>query len=420
MQAACGLAASLDDVAGEAAGSETTVIVLAPAELVDERPQRHRAVDAATGDDHVGAGGERARDRNRTQIGVGGKDFLRQLGAGVHFAHPGRAQFRHARQHVVALDDGDPEFHAGFRGQFAERRGAAGGIHAARVAHHLDALVADVADDAFHGHIDEIGGIARIRCFGARRRQNGHGELGQIVEHQVIDLPAAHQLRAGNRTVAPEAGGANDAHDLVRHVWSLGKCSSFSTQAASRLSRNAATPSAPSLRIWRANACAARSRMGPNSTSAHSCSSALVAAFAPGAQRAMPWRTVSSLASKAVASSATKSTKPMRSASVPSMRSPDSASRRAWAWPMRATTKGAIWAGTRPSVVSLSANFASLRASAMSAAQARPKPPPMAAPSTTATTTLGRRASAIMKSPKVRLCAAIGSVSPAAAVLCWL
>ena len=95
-------------------------------------------------------------------------------------------------------------------------------------------------------------------------------------------------------------------------VMALGSCSIFSTQAASRLSRNAATPSAPSLRIWRANACAARSRMGPRSTSAHCCSSALVAAFAPGAQRAMPWRTATSLASRAVASSATKSTRPMR------------------------------------------------------------------------------------------------------------
>ena len=159
-----------------------------------------------------------ARDRNRAQIGVGGKNLLRQLGAGVHFAHPGRAQFRHARQHVVALDDGDLELHAGFLGEPRQRRGAAGGIHAARVAHHLDALRADVANDAFHGHIDEIGGVARIRRFGAHRRQNGHGEFGQVIEHQVIDLPAAHQLRAGNRTVAPETRGAADAHDLFSHA----------------------------------------------------------------------------------------------------------------------------------------------------------------------------------------------------------
>ena len=55
VQAAGGLAAAFDDVAGEAARGEPVEVVGRPAELVHQHAERHRAVDAAAGDDDVGA-----------------------------------------------------------------------------------------------------------------------------------------------------------------------------------------------------------------------------------------------------------------------------------------------------------------------------------------------------------------------------
>ena len=55
VQAAGRLAAAFDDVAGEAAGGQPVVVVGPPAELVHQHAERDRAVDAAAGDDDVGA-----------------------------------------------------------------------------------------------------------------------------------------------------------------------------------------------------------------------------------------------------------------------------------------------------------------------------------------------------------------------------
>ncbi len=85
--------------------------------------------------------------------------------------------------------------------------------------------------------------------------------------------------------------------------------------------------------------------------------------------------------------------------------------RRAWVKPTRSVTNGAICAGGIPKLVSLRRNFASAVTSVTSATQARPKPPPMAAPSTKAITTCGCSLSLIMTSPKARLLLATSSAS---------
>jgi hypothetical protein len=54
-QAAGGLRSALEQVAREAALSELVEILGAPAELVDQRTERKRRVDATTGDDDVRA-----------------------------------------------------------------------------------------------------------------------------------------------------------------------------------------------------------------------------------------------------------------------------------------------------------------------------------------------------------------------------
>ena len=76
MQSAGGLRAAFDDVAGEAAGGQQIVVGRRPAELVDQRAERHRAVDAAAGNDDVGARVERLRDGEGAEVGIGAEDAL--------------------------------------------------------------------------------------------------------------------------------------------------------------------------------------------------------------------------------------------------------------------------------------------------------------------------------------------------------
>ena len=79
---------------------------------------------------------------------------------------------------------------------------------------------------------------------------------------------------------------------------------------------------------------------------------------------------------------------------------------------MRATTNGAICAGTRPTVTSGVPICALFSAIAQSEMATRPTPPPMAAPSISAITAFGS-ASAISSSvPKRRLEAAVASFAP--------
>ncbi|MCY1239798.1 hypothetical protein D9M72_526110 [compost metagenome] len=102
-------------------------------------------------------------------------------------------------------------------------------------------------------------------------------------------------------------------------------------------------------------------------------------------------------ASSSALSAASWSTSPIATAASPLMRSPVRPRRRVAAAPMRCTTNGAICAAMMPSVVSDSAKRASRVASTMSAAHARPMPPPIAAPSTAAMTGTGSALSRCMK-----------------------
>jgi hypothetical protein len=215
VQAAGRLAAALDDVAGQAAGSQQVEVGSGPAELVHQRPQRHRAVDAASGDHHLGTGRERGGDRQRAEIGVGAQHLLGQGFAAEHVLDAARAQGRHLRADVVALDHRDAQRDACRLGQRLQRGRASVRIDAARVADHLDALPLQFGEHRLHRDVDEVGGPAHLGLLGARRRKNGHRRFGQVVEHQVVEPAALHQLRRGHHAVAPEARGAADADDLA-------------------------------------------------------------------------------------------------------------------------------------------------------------------------------------------------------------
>ena len=141
------------------------------------------------------------------------------------------------------------------------------------------------------------------------------------------------------------------------------------------------------------------------------CSSCLVAATAPGAA-ARRARSASATAAPSAPSATTVFTRPAACAWAALQRAPLSRHCRATASPSRCQTKGAICAGGRPSVTSGVANTERSVAITTSAQHTRPKPPPMAGPSTAITSHCGSSVSACSTSPKPRFMAISGSSSP--------
>jgi hypothetical protein len=202
--AAGGLRAALDQVAGQAAWRQLVQVVGFPVEAGDQRRQRHRAVDAAAGDDDVGAGGQRRGDREGAEVGVGAHHLGREGGAGEHL---GRARGAHGldlRHQVVAQHGGDLQVHALGLRRSHQRVAAGRRVDAAGVGDDLDAARLDLLHQRLHGR-DEVGRIALGRVLGLGADQQRHGDLGQVVEDQHVDVAALDQLRRGEFGVAPEA-----------------------------------------------------------------------------------------------------------------------------------------------------------------------------------------------------------------------
>ncbi len=65
-------------------------------------------------------------------------------------------------------------------------------------------------------HIQEVAGIAAGRVALLLQRENGHGEFGEILQRQVIELAAFRQVDRRIEIVAPEAAAVADAY-LILH-----------------------------------------------------------------------------------------------------------------------------------------------------------------------------------------------------------
>ena len=214
VQSARGLAATFNDVTHQASCSQQIQRVAAPAELVHQDPQCHGGIHTAPGDDHLRPGVQGRLDRQRAQIGVGRQDLRRQWRAALHFTHRRgrRAQLINQWHDVVARDHGNVERHALLHGQCRQRRSAGVRVDAARVADDPNAVCHHVLQHRFHGHRDEIRGVTQLGLFLARAGQNGHGQLGQIVKHQVVNLSAGDQLRRADAAVAPKPASAANSY----------------------------------------------------------------------------------------------------------------------------------------------------------------------------------------------------------------
>ena len=115
---------------------------------------------------------------------------------------------------VVAQQHGDLQRQLGLVAGRLQGGGAGLRVDAAGVADHANALVLDIAQQR-RQDFDKVAGITGLGIFHSRTGKDRHGDFRQVVEHQVIEPAAVHQLGGGGAGVAPEGAGAADTNRLA-------------------------------------------------------------------------------------------------------------------------------------------------------------------------------------------------------------
>ena len=157
-----GLDAALDHVARQAAAGQFVQVVRLPAELGNQRAERERAVDTATGDHDVGALPQCLGDRKRPEVGIGADELERQLAPGLQVPAAHRSQRFDFARDVVADDNRHLERYSQLFQPHFERIAAADRVHASRVRDHLDPLAGDFDGERAHHALDEVGRVSEL------------------------------------------------------------------------------------------------------------------------------------------------------------------------------------------------------------------------------------------------------------------
>jgi len=207
-----GLRAALDDVPRDGAGRQLVPFIGPPAEAVNHGRQRQRRIRRAPRDHHLRPGVQRRSQRERADIGVSAQDAVANLGK-----RPSALQVAHlvallqelvdAAQHIVALH----HRHLQPRRCLPHRPRAGPRIHAARVGHHRHPALPQPPGDAPHQR-REVARITRLRIRLFLFLQDGHGDLGQVVQRQVVERTVLHQPDRRLQPVAPKPLSVTDAY----------------------------------------------------------------------------------------------------------------------------------------------------------------------------------------------------------------
>src|SRR5690606_34444460 len=290
--------AALDDVAGDHCAGEGVPVVAGPAVVPGRRPADHGGVGGAAGDDDVGAGVERLDDAPAAEVGVGGDEPGRVAdglaGVEVGQVDAGGDQLVEAAEDVVAVDVGDGGRQPELVGDLGDGVGAAVGVEAAGVGHHLDPLVQTGAHHLLHLG-DEGAGVAAVGALGSGALEDEHRQLGQPVAGEHVDGAALHHLPGGGQAVAVEPGAVGDA-DRVGHVSSPSSEPSSMTSSVAPFStwspavpRISVTTPATGARTWCSIFMASSTtRTWPASTSSPTAQRTASTVPGSGAWRAPP------------------------------------------------------------------------------------------------------------------------------------
>jgi hypothetical protein len=93
-------------------------------------------------------------------------------------------------------------------------------VDAPGVGHDPDPVSADLGGERSHDIADKIGRVAEFWAPATRAGEQRERDLGEVVEHQEVELAAAHELCRPGGAVAPESAAAPDAHPLFTHLMS--------------------------------------------------------------------------------------------------------------------------------------------------------------------------------------------------------
>ena len=220
---ASGLGSTFVDVPGDDAGRDPVPVVRRPAMLVDQRSIGERRVGRSTGDHDVRLHAQRLDDRGRSDIGVRALDPVphgRQRLAGLHVPQLVTVLEQRVEpvHQVVPGNDRHPQWPRGRNLLEGLEQSAPTSIriHTAGVAHHPDSTTQQFRTQP----CDQRYEITCVPCRGiplALFLQDRHRDLGQIVEHQVVDRTGANLQLRGFLPVAPESLPRGHTHNAFAH-----------------------------------------------------------------------------------------------------------------------------------------------------------------------------------------------------------
>ncbi|MCB2047960.1 MAG: hypothetical protein KDE32_07000 [Novosphingobium sp.] len=212
--AAGDLCRALGQVADQRSGCKQVEIVGCPAEFMNQRSERQRGIDHASGQHDVRAFGQQRGDGEAAEIGVHRRelDIVGQGIAAEHFLQALGLEFRDAPAHVVAGNDADLRRESLFGQNLAHCLGGAVRIEPAPVGHHLATLGQHFAKEG--GEIAQERGDVAIRVGLGVARQRSESQFGKAVIDDIV-AACVDQCLVSVKTVEPEGRAAADLHDLA-------------------------------------------------------------------------------------------------------------------------------------------------------------------------------------------------------------
>ena len=192
------LGAALDDVPRGHRPCQLIPIVALPLVMPGGRAADHRGVGGSARDHDIGPHIQGLYDSPAAEIGVGREkggllDGISRLEMAKLIR---RKQILHLGHQVITRHIGNRRAQAQLIRDFGHGIRAAIGVEAARIGHHLDALIEAGTHDLLHLH-DEGPRVSAPRTLGLGARENQHGEFGQPIPGEEIDLAPFDHLACG-------------------------------------------------------------------------------------------------------------------------------------------------------------------------------------------------------------------------------
>ena len=200
---------------GQAALGQFVVVVPAPAEFMHQRRQHQRTVCDTAGDNDVGTLFQGRHQAGRTQIGVQAHHHGGEGLTGGHFSNAGIAQLFLFHQQIIAEHQRNLQIDAGLFTQGLQSIAASHRVYSTGIGQNPDAFILYLAEQRRHHRLHKIPGVALSRVFHLLAGHDRHGDLGQVIGDQVINIALAYQLGSGGFGIAPESGGATDTDGFV-------------------------------------------------------------------------------------------------------------------------------------------------------------------------------------------------------------